>query len=560
MQTAINSSANKPGLLADEIINLRKMVEKKDAEIATKTSKLKKKDAELETKHKQLNKKEQQIEQLLDYIQLLRQKQFGRSSEKISPDQGRLFDESELAQLLVELDEPVAEAAGDEDAKALSSVKCNTQKKKPVRRPLPADLKRVEKIIDVTDEEKAAMGDNWKLIGYETSEQLAVIQRQHYVVVTKRAKYAPVNEAITDAGQGIKIAARPDQIIPKSIADASVIAAVVTAKFVDGLPLYRQEKQYQRDGLDLSRQTMSGWVVQLEDKLTPLMQALKKLLYEGNVLHIDETRLQVMNEPDKDNTRQSYMWVYKGGMPDKPVIWYQYADSRRGCVPVDFLYPDDDAHFTHSITLMTDGYAGYHQLSNMPGIGRHATCWAHARRKFVEASQGRKHTAAAHQMVALIGKLYQIEREIKDKSAAEKTTVRQQKATPVIEKIKTWLDSKATNVLPKSLLGKAIYYTLGLWPQLTVYLEDGHIPIDNNAAENAIRPFVIGRKNWLFSGSPRGAKASAVLYSLIETAKANGLEPGAYLQYLFENLPEARSKEALISLLPQNIKMSDLGG
>lgn len=538
MQTAVDLSHNKHDLLATEVINLRKVVEKKDAE---------------------LNKKEQEIEQLLDYIQLLRQKRFGRSSEKISPDQYKLFDESELEQLLVELVELDEQVAKEETTEADTlTVKTNTQKKKPVRRPLPANLKRVEKVIDVTDEEKAAMGENWKLIGYETAEQLAVIQRQHYVVVTKRAKYASVNESITGAEQGIKIAARPDQILPKSIADASVIADVVTAKFVDGLPLYRQEKIYQRDGIDLSRQTMSGWIVQLEEKLSPLMREMKKLLYEGRVLHIGETRLQVMNEPDKDNAQQSYMWVYKGGTPDEPVIWYQYADSRRASVPVDFLYPDDEAHFGHSITIMTDGYAGYNQLSKMPGIGHHAGCWAHARRKFVEASKGRKNTAAAHQMVALIGKLYQVERDIKDKPAEEKTLIRQEKATPMIEKIKIWLDSKENKVLPKSLLGKAIYYTLRLWPQLTVYLKNGYVPIDNNAAENAIRPFVIGRKNWLFSGSPRGAKASAILYSLIETAKANKLEPGAYLKHLFENLPKARSENALISLLPQNIKMSDL--
>ncbi len=542
MEAVVNSSHNKPDLLAAEVINLRKVVEKKEAE--------------LETKSNQLNKKEQKIEQLLDYIALLRQKRFGRSTEKTSPDQGKLFDEGELGQLLVDLDETTAKEASTENA--MLAAKTNTQKKKPVRRPLPENLKRVEKIIDVSDEEKVAMAGNWTLIGYDVAEQLAVIQRQHYVVVTKRAKYAPVNARITGAEQGIKIAARPDQIIPKSIADASVIADVVTAKFVDGLPLYRQEKIYQRDGIDLSRQTMSGWIVQLEEKLSPLMRAMKKCLYEGNVLHIDETRLQVMNEADKDNAQQSYMWVYKGGVPDKPVIWYQYADSRRGAVPVDFLYPDDEKHAGHSITLMTDGYAGYNPLSKMPGIGQHAVCWAHARRKFVEASQGRKHTAAAHQMVALIAKLYQIERDLKDKSAEERTRIRQQKATPIIEKIKIWLDSKANKVLPKSLLGKAVYYTLGLWPQLTVYLEDGYVPIDNNAAENAIRPFVIGRKNWLFSGSPRGAKASAVLYSLIETAKANELEPGAYLKHLFENLPKAKSEKALISLLPQNIKLSDL--
>ena len=161
-------------------------------------------------------------------------------------------------------------------------------------------------------------------------------------------------------------------------------------------------------------------------------------------------------------------------------------------------------------------------------------------------------------MVALIGKLYSIERSLKEQTVEERKRVRQEKAKPILNKMKVWLDSKTGKVLPKSLLGKAIHYALGLWPQLTVYLEEGSVPIDNNPAENAIRPFVIGRKNWLFSGSPRGAHASAILYSLIETAKANNLEPNAYFNYLFEQLPRAKSEQALIKLLPQHLKISDL--
>ncbi len=207
--------------------------------------------------------------------------------------------------------------------------------------------------------------------------------------------------------------------------------------------------------------------------------------------------------------------------------------------------------------LMTDGYPGYNALSKAPGILGHAACWAHVRRRFVEATHGRKNSAAAHQMVALIGKLYQIERAIKDKSPEEKKAVRQEQAKPVLDKINNWLDNKAPRVLPKSPLGKATLYALNLWPKLTTYLEDGHIAIDNNIAENAIRPFVIGRKNFLFSGSPRGATASATMYSLVETAKANGLEPWAYLNHLFEKLPGAKSAQAIEALLPQNLNMSD---
>ncbi len=185
---------------------------------------------------------------------------------------------------------------------------------------------------------------------------------------------------------------------------------------------------------------------------------------------------------------------------------------------------------------------------------------AHARRKFVEATKGRKHTAAAHQMVALIGKLYGIERKIQDLTADEKKAVRQKEAKPLLEAIKTWLDQKAPKVLPKSLLGKAIRYTLGIWPKLILYIEDGVIDIDNNKTENAIRPFVIGRKGFLFSGSPRGARASAMLYSLIESAKANHLEPRAYLTHVFENLPTAKTEQAITALLPQCLKPEDLSG
>jgi hypothetical protein len=301
-------------------------------------------------------------------------------------------------------------------------------------------------------------------------------------------------------------------------------------------------------------------MIQLHERLTPLMTVMKRLLYQGRVIHIDETRLQVLNEPNRENTQLSYMWVYGGGPPGQPVIWYQYADSRSGDVPEEFLYPKAEDPPSGAMYLVTDGYEGYNALSKSPGILGHGACWAHVRRRFVEATHGRKNTAPAHQMVALISKLYQVERAARNKSAQEREGIRQKKAAPILDKIKTWLDEKVTTVLPKSPLGTAITYTLNLWPRLTTYLEDGHIEIDNNKVENAIRPFVIGRKGWLFSGSPRGAHASATLYTLVETAKANKLEPWAYLNYLFEKLPLAKSEQALMDLLPQNLKMEDLNG
>ena len=540
----MNSAAlllpNDPDQLKAEVVQLRGVVKEKEQTIAEKEC--------------ALNEKKQRIEQLLDYIVLLRKRQFGASADRPNKDQFNLFDEAELEQLLADLDLPIDQ----DDTEPTSQEKTDKERRKPIRRPLPAHFNRVEKIIDLSDEEKAAMGDDWTFIGYDTSEQLAIIPRQHYVIEYKRAKYVPKNDEVAGAEQSVRIAPRPDQIIPKSIAHSSVIADVVTRKFVDGLPFYRQESINAREGIDLSRQTMSGWMIQLHERLSPLMAAMKRLLYQGRVIHIDETRLQVLNEPGRKNTQPSQMWVYGGGPPDKPVIWYQYADTRSGDVPVEFLYPPEADSRDRAMYLVTDGYDGYNALSKALGILGHAACWAHVRRRFVEATHGRKNTAAAYQMVALIRKLYQVERAARDMTPEERKGIRQVQAKPILEKIKEWLDQKVVQVLPKSPLGEAITYTLGLWPKLTTYLEDGHIEIDNNKAENAIRPFVIGRKAWLFSGSPRGAHASATLYTLVETAKANNLEPWAYLNYLFENLPAAKSEQALLALLPQNLKIEDL--
>jgi transposase len=540
MHSSVVSLCDDPIQLKVEVVQLRDVVKENEQTIAEK--------------EQALTEKSQRIEQLLDYILLLRKRQFGASSDRTNKNQVSLFDEAELEQLLAELDLP---SDLDED-KPATQKKAKDEKKKPVRRALPADLDRIEKIIDLSDEEKAAMGDDWTFIGYDTSEQLAVIPRQHYVIAFKRAKYAPNHDAVAGAEQGLLIAPRPEQILPKSIAHSSVIADVVVRKFVDGLPFYRQEVIYHRDNIDLSRQTMSGWMMQLHERLTPLMTVMKRLLYQGRVIHIDETRLQVLNEPNRENTQLSYMWVYGGGPPDQPVVWFQYADTRSGDVPEEFLYPKAEDPPDGAMYLVTDGYEGYNALSESPGILGHGACWAHVRRRFVEATHGRKNTAPAHQMVALIRKLYQVERAARDKSAPEREALRKEKAAPILDKIKTWLDEKVTKVLPKSPLGTAITYTLNLWPILTTYLEDGHIEIDNNKVENAIRPFVIGRKNFLFSGSPRGAHASATLYTLVETAKANKLEPWAYLNYLFEKLPLAKSEQALLELLPQNLKMEDL--
>lgn len=493
------------------------------------------------------------IDQLLETIELLRRKRFGPSTDQIPESQLALFDETELEALIGELEEALASETPPETN---DTDEPTQRKRKPVRRRLPSHLPRVERILDLPEAIKAAMGEDWRFIGYDSAEQLAVIPRQYYVIEYKRAKYVPVNDEVPGAEVGVMIAPRQESIIPKSLAHSSLIAQIITHKFVDALPLYRQEQLFAREGIELSRQTMAGLLIGLNDPLQPVAAALKGLLTQGPVVQADETPLQVLDEPGRDNTQQSYMWAFCGGPPGIAIRWFEYAPSRAAEVPRRVLFPAD-ADPPSPFYLQSDGYSAYQVLATAPEIIDHAGCWAHVRRKFVEAASG-GNTSAAQQMVALIGELYAVERRVRESDAATRKRERNAYSRPILMRLRRWLDKAAARVAPKSVLGQAISYALGQWPMLITFLEDGHLEVDNNRAENAIRPFVVGRKNWLFAGSPKGAETSALLYSLIETAKANGLEPWAYLNHLFEHLPAAKTPEAVAALLPHTLNMDDL--
>ena len=301
-----------------------------------------------------------------------------------------------------------------------------------------------------------------------------------------------------------------------------------------------------RHGVDIPRQPLARWVIQSGEQLQPLLNLMRDKLLDYPVLHCDETRLQVLHEPGRDPTAYSWMWVQSGGPPDKPVILFDYSTSRAQEVPLRLL----DGYRGY---LMTDDYAGYNAVSTQEGIERLA-CWAHARRKFVEAQkvQPKGKTGRADMALNLINKLYGIERDLKAASDSERLIARQQRSQPLLDQLKTWLDKTRPQVAGQTALGKAVNYLGSNWSRLVRYVEGGHLPIDNNRAENAIRPFVIGRKNWLFSDTPKGATASAQIYSLIETAKANGREPYAWLRHILERLPMAQSVEDYEALLPWN--------
>jgi transposase len=482
---------------------------------------------------------ESQVSILLEQIRHLRQLLFGRRSEKVPTD-------STTVQLpLFDLPEPEHIEPAKVEIEPHS-------RRKPGRKPLPPELPRVEVVHDLPEEEKVcACGCQLSRISEEVSEQLDIVPARIQVLRHIRPKYACRQcEGVEDEGPSVRIAPMPPQIIPQSIVSPGLLAHVLTAKFVDHLPFYRQEKLFARLGVEIGRATMSNWAIKAAEACMPLLNLLRDEILAGKLINIDETTLQVLVEPGRAPTATSYMWLFRRGDPQRPALIYQYHPTRAGDVARAFLGD-------YQGTVQTDGFSGYDFLDRQAGV-RHAGCLAHVRRKFMEVikAQGKNRTSgSADQALAYIQQLYGLEKEarVKQWSLEMIATMRAEKARPIMETFHQWLTKRIAQTPPKGLLGKAISYALNQWDRLLVYLEDPIVTPDNNMAENGIRPFVLGRKNWLFAGTPKGAEASALLYSLIETAKANNFEPYCYLRHIFEHLPKANSLADYEALLPWNV-------
>ncbi|MFP4184367.1 MAG: IS66 family transposase, partial [Halorhodospira sp.] len=354
--------------------------------------------------------------------------------------------------------------------------------------------------------------------------------------------------------EGVVEAPRPAQPIPGSRAAPGLLASIIVAKYLDAMPLYRQERFYAREGVPmLDRSVLSHWTVRAGELLDLFVDRLHACLLGAGVVHADETPLQVLKEPGRKARQKSTMWVYGTGGREPPVLIYCYQPTRGSEHPIEFL--DGFAGY-----LQRDGFSGYRRLERLRPQIQGVGCMAHARRKFVDVLKGQPSGGGdsfAEEVVERIGELYGIEREIAALDDAERYRQRQERAVPRLEALRARLDEQVAGVPPKSLLGKAIAYALNEWPYLVRYVEDGRLDIDNSYIERAIKPFVIGRKNFLFSNTPRGARASANHYTVIETARANGLEPHAYLEHLFRVLPtiDRDNPVGLDDLLPWNVTL-----
>jgi transposase len=443
----------------------------------------------------------------------LKSQLFGRSSEKrpqdVAVEQQRLFNE--------------AEGLAAHEVTECVTIGAHQRKKTSGSKKIPPGLPRVEVPHDIPEEEKFCPRDGTALvrIGEETSEQFHFIPATVEVLKHIRFKYG-----CPCCRQGVKIAPVPAHILPKSKASSSLLAHIVTAKYVDALPLHRQEAQFARLGVDLPRATMASWMVKLGECVVPIINLMNEQLLDSPLIQCDETRVQVLSS-DKAPTAEHWVWVRASGPPHRRIILFDYDPSRGGTVPMRLL-----EGFTG--ILQTDGYEAYCAVAEGKRL-IHAGCYAHARRKFEDARKAQADPSRDGQSkiaLALIGQLYRIEREIKTASAEERLRVRQSRSAPIVRELKTWLDKMADVVLPQSALGRAVFYMLGQWSKLLPFLDHPQIPLDTNRVENAIRPFCIGRKNWLFSQTAAGATASARLYSLVETARANGIEPRVSLATL----------------------------
>jgi transposase len=486
----------------------------------------------------ELEAHKQRIRLLEEALRLMRADKYGASREKLgqAPGQRGLFNEAEATL-------EVTEAAGVEPtltATPLREVKAATTS--PGRKALAAHLPRFEVRHELPAAERiCGCGTALREIGAETAEQLDYIPAKIQVIRHVRPKYA-----CAQCHAGVKIAPVPAQILPRSNASPGLLAHVITSKFVDGLPFHRQETVFARHEVALPRGTQAAWIISAAAPIMPLLNLMDERMRGCGYIRIDETPVQVLKS-DKAPSADHWMWIRVAGPPGQRLILFDYDASRGSQVAARLL---EGARGY----LQSDGYAAYDAVAAQLQL-THVGCFAHARRRFFEAVQAlpkseQKKTSAAHECVRRIDALYAIERDIKGLSDEARREARQARAAPLLESLHAFAHSVQREALPSGMLGEALAYLTRQWPKLIRYVQDGRLAIDTNLAENAIRPFALGRRNWLFADTVKGAKASAAFYSLVESAKANGLEPYAYLRRLFERLPHAKSVEDFEALLP----------
>lgn len=508
-----------------------------EAHIAQLESLLSQRTAEIEVR-------DLRIRLLEEALRVLKADKYGASREKLgqAPGQQGLFNEVEA---IMEL----TEAVGVEPALTATPLReTRTTHATAGRKALASHLPRIEIRHELPENERTCVcGTALVEIDAETSEQLDYVRAKVQVIRHVRPKYA-----CACCHSGVKIAPVPAQVLPRSNAAPGLLAHLITAKYVDSLPLHRQETIFARHGVALPRATQAAWIIGVAQQLQPLINLMDERVRASGYIRIDETPMQVL-KGEKPAGSEHWMWVRVAGPPGQRLILFDY-DASRGSQVAERLLEGATGY------VQSDGYAVYDGVAAKLNL-MHAGCMAHARRRFFEAIKAlpaseQKRSSPAHDIVRRIDALYAIEREIKSLTPEARCIERQSNAVPLLDSLYAFAGSLQQHTLPSGKLGDALSYLTKQWPKLIRYVEDGRVAIDTNLAENAIRPFALGRRNWLFADTVKGAKASAALYGIVETAKANGLEPYAYLRKLLEQLPHAKTVADFEVLLPFNLNAS----
>lgn len=510
---------------------------------------------DIKRKYKDYSKEELQLELYKKDILLaeLRHLIHGKKSEKHASNQVMyesrgLFDEAELNQ------DPEQQEVDSADDSIGTTNPEETPPKKKIRKTKKFSTEGLPTEIEINDlPEDQKIDENGKplrQVGTDIKKVIELTPAKIFVREIHTPKYAKDIESAEGISTEFVSAPKEKQVFDKSPASASLLAYIITSKYMDALPLYRQQHIFLRFGLELSRNTMANWVIEASKLCRPLYNLLGEDILESPVIHCDETRTQTLIEPNKSAESQSYMWCV-GRTVEFSAVLFHYSPYRNKSAAFELLD-------NYSGYVTCDGYSVYEAITKKLDI-KLTGCFAHMRRKFEQARKlaakngKKKPENTALEVLQNIALLYKIEDEIKGLPPDKKYEMRQMQSKPIIEQLKEWLDKYSLEILPSSPLGKAISYALEQWSKLVVFLENGNIAIDNNFIERRIRPFTIGRNNWMFSVSQSGAEASAIFYSLIETAKLNGICPFDYLTIVFKELAKDNTLESLERLLPYNI-------
>lgn len=467
---------------------------------------------------------------ILEQLKLSKKKIYGSSAEKIAEDYGQLnlFNEAELER------QPLAV-----EPKLEEITYRRRKSKKRNQKEIYGDLPVEEIVYDIPEEEKICekCGSEMSFMKYEIRRELKIVPAKVSVVEHKKAVYVCKNCDKNGIEANFKTAKGVPALIEKSLASPSMLAYIMNQKFTNAMPLYRQEQEFKRMGVNLTRQTMANWMIKGANLLKPIYEEMRRELVSKQFLHSDETPLEVLNEPGKEPGAKSYMWVYKTGQFEgNPIVLYDYEVGRSGDFAKKFLSG-------FSGYLNCDGWTGYDKVENAKRCG----CWAHLRRYFLNALDVQEdktdYSTIAGQCFLMIEKVFSLEKTVQKNTGKkseytldEIAEIRKEKSAQAVQEFFEFCEKNQGRTLPKSMTGRAITYALNQRKALEMFLENPKIELTNNSAERAIKPFVIGRKNWLFCNTPDGARASAIIYSIIETAKANNLNPLAHLEQIFEKL------------------------